>query len=261
MNDAWNRRCRRGSTCLRGGSIQHRFGRHRPKTLEEPRVLVWPLSLARRRRSPGSDAFAVVGLALARPPLPRRLARTLPPVVLAIWIAAHSPVKPGRPTSALASTGRWAGRLVWTGTTFAIGAFIATLVAFDLDRVGTPTSANRYFYGFLGLIVVSVALVALAGVVLMSAWICFSLDDACFSRAAVRALSSERSRDALPLWIPIWLDDSNQEPMPRLSAMPTTDRFVRMLMPTAVRGLILVAAFLLLVALNSLYPTVIDWIA
>jgi hypothetical protein len=171
------------------------------------------------------------------------------------------PAKPGRPSSALGGTGRWAGRLVWTGATFALGAFIATLVAFDLDRVGTPSSANQYFYGFLGLIVVSVSLVALAGIVVVSAWICFSLDHAAFGRAAIRALSTERSREALPLRTRIWLDDTDQEPMPRLAAIPTTNRLVRVLTPAAVRGAILVVTFLFLVALSSLYPTVIGWIS
>jgi hypothetical protein len=186
---------------------------------------------------------------------------TLPPVALVVWIAARMPAKPARPSSALGGTGRWAGRLVWTGATFALGAFIATLVAFDLDRVGTPSSVNQYFYAFLGLIVVSVSLVALACIVVVSAWICFSLDHAGFGRAAVRALSSERSREALPLRTRIWLDDTNQEPMPRLAAIPTIDRFVRVLTPAAVRGAILVVAFLFLVALSSLYPTVIGWIS
>ncbi|MGU3643882.1 hypothetical protein ACLBXX_02870 [Microbacterium sp. C23T] len=186
---------------------------------------------------------------------------TLPPVALVVWIAARMPAKPGRPSSALGGAGRWAGRLVWTAATFALGAFVATLVASDLDRVGTPSSANEYFYGFLGLIVVSVSLVALAGVVVVGAWICFSLDHADFARAAVRALSSERSREALPLRTRIWLDDNDQELMPRLTANPTTDRLVRALTPVAVRGAILVVAFFFLVALSSLYPTVIGWIS
>lgn len=47
--------------------------------------------------------------------------------------------------------------------------------------------------------------------------------------------------------------------MPRLSAIPTTDRVVRALTPTAVRAVILGVAFLFLMAPNSLYPTLIDW--
>ena len=129
------------------------------------------------------------------------------------------------------------------------------------ERVGTPSSANEYFYGFLGLIVVSVSLVALAGVVAVGAWICFSLDHAGFARAAVRALSSERSREALPLRARIWLDDNDQEPMPRLASIPTTDHLVRTLKPLPVRGAIFVVAFVFLVALSSLYPTVIGWIS
>lgn len=213
----------------------------------------------------GAGVLAVSLSALPSPP-PQDLVSfagvlaAMPPVALVIWIASRMPVQPGRPSSALASTVRWAGRLIWTGITFALGAFIATLVAFDLDRVDTSSSTNQYFYGFLGLIVVSVSLVALAGVVLMSAWICFSLDHPSFGRTAVRAFTSERAREALPLRDRIWLDDTTQEPMPRLAAIPITDRLVRVLTPAPVRGCLFVAAFLFLVALSSLYPTLIGWI-
>ncbi|WP_214466432.1 hypothetical protein [Microbacterium flavescens] len=186
---------------------------------------------------------------------------TAPPVALVVWIASRMPVTTEGSSSALAGTGRWAGRLIWTGATFALGAYIATLLAFDLDRVGTASSANQYFYGFLALIVVSVALIALAGVVAKSAWLCFSVDHAGFARAAVRALTSERWRDALPLRDRIWLDDADGEPMPRFAAIPRTGRLVRVMTPAPARGSIFVAAFLFLVALSSLYPTIVGWIS
>jgi hypothetical protein len=199
---------------------------------------------------PSQDLFSFAGVLAAAPP-----------VALVVWIASRMPVTSERSSSALAGTGRWAGRLIWTGATFAFGAYIATLLAFDLDRVGTASSANQYFYGFLALIVVSVALIALAGVVVKSAWLCFSIHHAGFGRAAVRALVSERSREALPLRDRIWLDETDQEPMPRLATIPRTERLVRLMTPSPVRGSVFVAVFLFLVALSSLYPTVIGWIS
>lgn len=189
------------------------------------------------------------------------LLATLPPVGLIVCIASRMPVTPRQRRSALANTGKWTARLVGSGVTFALGAFIATLVALDLDRVDIPASVNRYFYSFLGLVFVSVSLIALAGVVIQSAWMYFRADDARVGRAAVRALTSKRSREALPLRVRIWLDDADQEPTPDLATIPTVDSIIRALTPVATRGCILTAALLFVFALSSHYPAVIRWIS
>lgn len=150
---------------------------------------------------------------------------------------------------------------MWSGLTFALGAFVATLMAIDLEGVKSGSTANGYLYQFLVLVLVCVAMVAVIGALIASAWIYVFSDTPTRSRAALRALTAPSSRDELPLRVRMWLDSHDREAMPNLQSRGRTDQLIRSV-STESAGIILLAMTLLLVGMIVLLaPIVIDWVA
>lgn len=187
----------------------------------------------------------------------------LPPVLLTVVVASRLPSRPTSAPSALEGPARWALGAVWTAATFATGAFMATLVGFDLGRAKSAASMNEYFCSFLTLVVVSVFLIAVMGLLFVSAWMCFRSNEATFTRAAIRALMSAARRDRLPLRTRMWLNEVDDDPNPLafLAAAPATARAVAFLRLASECGGLFLATFVLLVSVLVLYPTVISWVS
>jgi hypothetical protein len=185
----------------------------------------------------------------------------LPGVALQVLITAFIPLREAAVRTVLPRIGIWCGRLVLSGLTFALGAFVATLMAFDLEDVDSGSTANRYFYQFLILVIACVGLVAAIGGLVASAWTFFSSDGATRSRAALHALTTSASRDKLPLRIRMWLDSREREPMPNLESRPRTDHLIRVI-STESASIVLLAMTLLVVGMIfMLAPIMIDWIS
>lgn len=232
-----------------------------------PRARVWS-ALRRRLRMPlawyvcfvlassvvivgvtvsGRTELALTALAVAAVPL----------VVAQLLVSARLPVQGTAPKTVLPRLVVWGARLVWTGFTFALGAFVATLVAVDLENVGSGASANDYFFRFVAIILSCVALVAVTGILLAAAWSHFNSDPATRSRAALRALTTHRTRTALSLRMRIWLDGSADEPMPALDSHPRSDHTARALSSETGAVLMLAGTFLFVGLILMEFPHLI----
>lgn len=213
-----------------------------------------------------ATAVAVVMVVLSISGHPNLAAVTLsiallPAVILQILVTAYIPLRDSIARTALPRIAIWCGRLMWSGLTFALGAFVATLMAIDLENVDSGSTANQYLYQFLVLVLVCVALVAAMGGLIASAWIYLFSDAPTRSRAALRALTTSSSRDELPLRVRMWLDSHDRAAMPNLGSRVRTDHLIRVI-TTELAGIILLAMSLLLVGMILLIaPVVIDWVA
>ncbi len=187
----------------------------------------------------------------------------VPPALLSLIVAFRIRPRSTRPPSALEGPARWALGAVWTSVTFAVGAYMATLVGFDLGRIESAESANQYFYRFLSLVVVSVMLVALAGLLFASAWSCSRASEAEFSRAAFRTLVPRRHLDRHPLRTRMWLDEVDEHPIPveAVTAAPATARTIRDLRLVSTSGGLYLALFVLVLSTSVVYPVIIGWVS
>lgn len=216
------------------------------------------------------STFVVVSAANLSP-LPKDLSQaigwsaaaliSLPLAVAAVAVAASPHVRLTSQRSRLASLMLWATRLLWTALTFALGAYVATLVSSDLEGVASSESTNGYLYRFFALVLAAVAPFAVGGVVVAAGWIFFTTGTANRSRALLRAVTLRATRESLPLYTRMWLDNDDDVPMPGLASHPRRELLIRDLASDFASPIVLGGAVILMLALLAGVPTAIAWVS
>lgn len=141
---------------------------------------------------------------------------TIPPVGLVLLLTSRMRVERKRVTVLSARLPAAFG-IVWGGVTFTLGAFLATLLAADLDRLTPADDTVAYFYRTLQTFMVPLIWAATVAIVVPAAWRFATASTSARERALLRLLPVLRCAP-LTLAVRMWVDDPDFGARPQLTS-------------------------------------------